>query len=90
MVSSTISGWIKNFLREAGIYIKTSTSISKVRLAGLSVTGILERSSWTNASTWQRFYNRQVSHLQKNTKMKFQVKNFEQEEKNGLEYDKRA
>ena len=28
--------------------------------------------------------------LQKNTKMKFQVKNFEQEEKNGLEYDKRA
>ena len=29
-------------------------------LAGLSMNGILERGSWTNVSTWQRFYNRQV------------------------------
>ena len=36
------------------------------------------------------FITDRLSHLQKNTKMKFQVKNFEQEEKNGLEYDKMA
>ena len=67
VVSSTISGWIKNVLREAGIDIKIfmghstrSASTSKAGLAGLSVTDILERGSWTNALTWQRFYNRQV------------------------------
>ena len=67
VVSSTISGWIKNVLREAGIDTKIfkghstrSASTSKAGLAGLSVKDILERGSWTNASTWQRFYNRQV------------------------------
>ena len=65
--SSKISGWIKNVLGEAGIDTKIfkghstrSTSTAKAGLAGLSVTDILERGSWTNASTWQRFYNRQV------------------------------
>ena len=67
VVSSTISRWIKNVVREAGIdtnifkgHSTRSASTSKAGLAGLSVTDILERSSWTNASTWQRFYNRQV------------------------------
>ena len=67
VVSSTISGWIKNVLREAGIDTKIfkghstrSASTSKAELTGLSVTDILERGSWTNASTWQRFCNRQV------------------------------
>ena len=67
VVSSTISRWIKNVLREAGIDNKIfkgqstrSVTTSKVGLAGLSLTGILERGSWSNASTWQRFYNRQV------------------------------
>ena len=52
---------------EAGIDTKIfkghstrSASTSKAGLAGLSVTEILERGSWTNASTCQRFYNRQV------------------------------
>ena len=52
---------------EAGIDTKIfkghstrSASTSKAGLAGLSVTEILERGSRTNASTWQRFYNRQV------------------------------
>ena len=66
VVSSTISGWIKNVLREAGIDTKTfkghstrSASTSKAGLAGISGTDILEIGSWTNAPTWQRFYNRQ-------------------------------
>ena len=65
MVSSTISGWIENVLREAGIDTKIfkghstySASTSKAGLAGFSVTDILEGGSWTNASTWQRFYIR--------------------------------
>ena len=69
MVSLTISGWIKNVCREAAIdtnifegHFTRSASTSKAGLAGLSVTDILEGGggSWTNASTWQRFYNRQV------------------------------
>ena len=67
VVSSTISGWIKNVLREAGIdtkifkgHSKRSASTSKAGLTGLSVTDILERGSWTNASAWPWFYNRQV------------------------------
>ena len=68
MVSSAISGWIKDVLREAAIdtkifkgYPTRSASTSKAELAGLSVTDILERSSWSNASTWQQFYNRQFA-----------------------------
>ena len=67
VVSLTISGWIKNFLREAGIdteifegHSTRSASTSKTGLTGLPVTDILEGGSWTNAPTWQRFYNRQV------------------------------
>ena len=69
MVSSTISGWIKNVLREAGTDTKIfkehstrSVTTSKAGLVWLSVTEILEKGSWTNASvaTWQQFYNRQV------------------------------
>ena len=67
VVSSTIPRWIKNVLREAGIdtiifkaHSTRSATASKVGLAGLSLAGILERGSWSNASVWQRFYNRQV------------------------------
>ena len=67
VVSSTISGWIKNALREADIdteifkgHSTRSASTSKAGLIGLSVTDSLERGSWSYASTWQRFYNRQV------------------------------
>ena len=52
VVSSAISGWIKNVLREAGICTKIfkghstrSASTSKAGLAGLSMTDILERGS---------------------------------------------
>ena len=95
MVSSAISGWIKNVLREAAIDTKLfkghstrSASTSKAGLAGLSATDILERGSWTNASTWQRFYNRQVEPSAE--KYQNKVLSFEQEGRNGLEYVKRA
>ena len=64
---STISGWIKNVLREAGTGTENfkghsthSASTSKAGLGRLSVTDILERGSCSNASTWQRFYSRSV------------------------------
>ena len=67
MVTSTISGWILNVLRETGIDTKIfkglsthSASTPKAGLTGLSRNEILEKGSWTNASTWQQFYNRQV------------------------------
>ena len=51
----------------AGIYTEIfkrlsarSVSISKAEFVGLSVTDILEKGSWNNVSTWQRFFNRQV------------------------------
>ena len=97
VVSSAISGWIKNVLREAGIYTKIfkgystrSASTSKTGLAELSVTDILERGFWTNASTWQQFYNRQVESSAKKYQNKFLSLSFEQEGRNGLQYDKRA
>ena len=48
VVSSIVSRWIKNVLRETGID------------NGLSVRDILERGSSSNDSAWQRFHNRQV------------------------------
>ena len=67
MTTFTISAWIKNVFRVAGIDTKSfkvhstrSASTSKAGLAGLPVTGVLEKGSWTKASTWQLFYNRQI------------------------------
>ena len=93
MTTLTISAWIKNVLRVAGIDTKSfkvhstrSASKSKAGLAGLPVTVILEKVSWTKVSTWQLFYNKIK---RKNTKIKFYVKIFEQERRNGPYYDKR-
>ena len=35
-------------------------STSKAMLSGLSLDDILERGSWSNASTWQKFYHKEV------------------------------
>ena len=65
MVSSTISGWLQTTLMESGIDTRTfkahSTryaSISKACLQGASIGDILKRGSWSNKSTWKRFYNK--------------------------------
>lgn len=67
VVSSTIAGWIKTMLKQAGIdatkfsaHSTRSASTSKAELSGLSVKDILERGSWSKESTWQRFYRKEI------------------------------
>ena len=65
--SSTDSRWIKKILNEAGVGVDVfkghstcSASTSKACLSGISVDDILSRGSWSNESTWQKFYHKQV------------------------------
>ena len=65
--SSTISRWIKEALKLAGIDVSIfkdhstrAASSSKASKAGLSLADILERGSWSSNSTWQIFYNKQI------------------------------
>ena len=65
--SSTVSRWIIKILRETGVdvdvfkgYSTRSASTSKACLSGISVDDILSRGSWSNESTWQNFYHKQV------------------------------
>ena len=67
VVSSTISGWIKAVLKLAGIDVETfkghstrAASTSKAGSIGLSIQDILSRGSWSNESTWQRFYHKPI------------------------------
>lgn len=70
--SCTVSRWIKEILTEAGIdtelfkgHSTRSASTSKVGVSGLSTADILSRGSWTNESTWQRFYNKPITSAHK-------------------------
>ena len=65
--SSTVSRWIKEILKETGVDVDVfkghstrSASTSKACLSGISVDDILSRGSWSNESTWQKFYHKQV------------------------------
>ena len=65
--SSTVSWWIKETLKLSGIDVTTfkghSTRVassSKVGSIGLSVSNILNRGSWSQKSTWQRFYDKLI------------------------------
>ena len=65
--SSTVSRWIKETLKLAGIDVSIfkghstrAASSSKASKAGLSLADILARRSWSSSSTWQRFYNKQI------------------------------
>ena len=66
-MSSTISGWLKNVLKKAGINIGTfkshstrSTSTFKVDLSGASIKEILKRDCWSDNSVWWKFYNKNI------------------------------
>ena len=66
-MSSTISSWLKNVLKKKGIDISTfkaystrSASTSKADLSGAPINEILIRGSWSNKSTWQKFYNKNI------------------------------
>ena len=65
LVPSTISGWLKNVVNFSGINVSLFTAhstrfaaTSKASASGLSVIEILERGTWSNMSTWQRFYKK--------------------------------
>ena len=62
VVCSTISGWLKNDLKKAGIDISTfkdhstrSASASKEDLNGGPTEEILKRGCWSNKFIWQKF-----------------------------------
>ena len=69
VVSSTISGWLKNILKKAGIDISTfkahstrSASTSKADLSDAPIEETLKRGCWSNKSIWQKFCNKNIIH----------------------------
>ena len=70
--SSTISRWIKETSELSGVtelgsfsgHSTRSASTSKAELSGLAVSDILNRGSWSNESTWQKFYHKEVIPLE--------------------------
>ena len=63
----TISRWVKDELKNAGIDTKVYTahscraaSSSKAKQVGMSVTEILKRGCWSTNSTFQKFYNKDI------------------------------
>ena len=67
VVFCTISGWLKTVLMKSGIdtsnfkaHSTRSASTSKAGLQGASKEDILKWESWSNKSTWQRFYNKNI------------------------------
>ena len=67
VVPSTISGWLKNVLKSSGnnvllftAHSTRSATTSKATAFGLSMIEILERLTWSNKSTWQRFYKKEL------------------------------
>lgn len=68
IVSSSFSRWLTTVLQIAGIDTQVykghsvrSASTSKARAAGLSTQQVIERANWTNAATFFRFYNKDIS-----------------------------
>ena len=67
VVPSTISGWLRKVLKPSGIdvslftaHFTRSATTSKASASGLSMTEILERGTWSNKSSWQRFYKKDI------------------------------
>ena len=74
---STTARWVKEVLHWSGIDTKIyqahsvrAASTSKVRMKGLSVDDVLKRGNWSQESTWQRFYNKDI----KSASLKYQEK----------------
>ena len=65
VAKSTVAGWVKQILIMSGINTDVfkpdstrSASSSHARLSGLSLSDILKRGSWSNKTTWEKFYNK--------------------------------
>ena len=54
VAKSTVAGWVKQILIMSGI----NTDI--FRPSGLSLSDILKRGSWSNKTTWEKFYNKPI------------------------------
>ena len=68
VTSVTIGSWIKDILKLAGVDVQAfkghstrSAATSGAAVRGASVQDILHRGQWSSASTWQRFYNKNIS-----------------------------
>ena len=64
---STIASWIKRVLKNTGVDVNVfkghstrSAASSAARARGASVKDILDRGNWSNKSTWQNFYNKNI------------------------------
>ena len=67
---SLVAGWVKQILIMSGIILintnifnshsTCSASSSHARLPGLSLSDIFKRGSWSNKSTWERFYSKSI------------------------------
>lgn len=54
--NTTVSNWIKTTLK---LQLEGHLTRSEANLVGLLVNDILYRGSWSNKSTWQRFYHKE-------------------------------
>ena len=66
VVSSTISGWLKNVLRKVGSDIGTfmahstrAASTFKADFSGAPIEEILKRGCWFHKTIWQKFYKKE-------------------------------
>ena len=65
---STISRWVKEVLKLSGIDINTyqahstrSAASSKANIECLRIEDILKKGNWSKESTWQRYYNKEIT-----------------------------
>ena len=72
MVTALIANWVKQTMTLAGIdtekfkthSCRTATT-SKAKAQGLSIAQILSTAKWSNATTFKRFYDREIDeHIQ--------------------------
>ena len=70
ITKATLSRWLKKTLNKAGIdtvkYTSHSTraaSTSAAAKASLDITTIMKAASWSNAGTFKRFYNKEITNL---------------------------
>ena len=67
VTKSSTARWIKDVLKWAGIdtqiyqaHSVRAAATSKAFMKGLSVSDIIKRGNWSQESTWQRFYNKNI------------------------------
>ena len=82
---STITRWIKEVMALSGIDVAMfqthsirAASSSKVNNKGLSTKDILTRGNWSQRSTWQRYYNKNIVTASQRFQLKLLEGSFEE------------